>query len=95
MLDHKACKICFFRNSRKNRAQKTNPEGDPAKKEISSAKNLIGQKVKIATDDSDSAISQIKIEVENFVSTVKKILLIMLVTQSLVLNNILMEQLIV
>ena len=51
----------------------TNPEGDPAKKEISSAKNLIGQKVKIATDDSDSAISQIKIEVENFVSTVKNI----------------------
>ena len=51
----------------------TNPEGDPAKKEISSAKNLIGQKVKIATDDADSAISQIKIEVENFVSTVKNI----------------------
>ena len=52
---------------------KTNPEGDPAKKEISASKNLIGQKVKIATDDSDSAISQIKIEVENFVSTVKNI----------------------
>ena len=51
----------------------TNPEGDPAKKEISAAKNLIGQKVKIATDDADSAISQIKIEVENFVSTVKNI----------------------
>ena len=51
----------------------TNPEGDPAKKEISAAKNLIGQKIKIATDDVDSAISQIKIEVENFVSTVKNI----------------------
>ena len=51
----------------------TNPEGDPAKKEISAAKNLIGQKVEIATDDADSAISQIKIEVENFVSTVKNI----------------------
>ena len=51
---------------------KTNPDGDPAKKEITSS-SAIGKKVTAASAEKDSAIQKIKNEVDNFVSRVKDI----------------------
>jgi len=51
---------------------KTNPDGDPAKKEITSSSS-IGKKVTAASAEKDSAIQKIKNEVDNFVSRIKDI----------------------
>ena len=51
---------------------KTNPDGDPAKKEIT-ASSSIGKKVTAASAEKDSAIQKIKNEVDNFVSRIKDI----------------------
>ena len=52
---------------------KVNPENDPAKAEISASKQIIGQKVKLATGDAGAAVAKIKVEVDNFVGRVQEI----------------------
>ena len=50
----------------------TNPDGDPAKKEITSSSS-IGKKVTAASPEKDSAVQKIKNDVENFVQKINDI----------------------